>query len=274
MAAGSYLTYDALFTRKNLLGRAQLADGTSTCGCYADLMIGSAEATLRAEASRLIAPKFEAYFSFTGALCRSVPIPQGGYVYPDASMIADLNFLWLVFADVCQIADEKGKRWEELLASLVDSESFLKRQFCRILEGDSKHPDGEFWHAPAGQLRLVHRTEALNKRLKDVLKTLRNGFAHTHWLYHDLSAPDYWKERGWNTAKAPADFKLQDRPKKNYLTYIADALPPFNPDSFWELKDLRILITPAAVLRYHLHLFLAFLLTEKKVDLFGSPVTS
>ena len=226
-------------------------------------MMAPAKATLLMEAGRLVGPKFEAYFSFTGALCRSVPLPQGGYTYPDASMISDLNFLWLVFADVCQIAGEQGER----LASLVDSDSFLKQQFRCILE----HPDGEFWHAPNGQ-RLVPQPEALNKGLKDVLRTLRNGFAHAHWLYHDLSALEYWNERGW-AINAPHDFNLRGRPRKNYMMYIADA-KTLELGSFWTSENLRILITPAAVLRYHLHLFLAFLLTGMKVDVFGNPVTS
>ena len=238
---------------------------------YAALMTAPAKATLLTEARRLLRPKFEAYFSFTGALCRSVPLPQGGHIYPDASMISDLNFLWLVFADVYQIAHERGKD----LASLVDSEFFLKQQFRRILEGDCpQHPDSEFWHtSKKGHLLLVPPPKALNERLKDVLRTLRNGFAHVQWLYHDLSALEYWNERGWDTANAPSSFDLRGRPKKNYMMYIADGRG-FRPNAFWDVEDLRILITPAAVLRYHLHLFLSFLLTGMKVDVFGNPVTS
>jgi hypothetical protein len=233
-------------------------------------MMAPAKATLLTEARRLVGPKFEAYFSFTGALCRSVRLPQGVYRYPDASMISDLNFLWSVFADVYQVADEQG----ECLASLVDSYPFLKQQFHGILEGGRpQHPDGEFWHAPKGQcLRSVPRPEALDTGLKEVLRTLRNGFAHVHWLYDDLSALEYWKKRGWDI-NAPPDFNLRGRPQKNYMMYIADA-KKLEPRSFWTSENLRILITPAAILRYHLHLFLAFLLTGMKVDVFGKSVTS
>src|ERR1700683_2909828 len=108
-------------------------------------MMASTKPTFVAEARRLIGPKFEAYFSFTGELRRSVPLPKGGNIYPDASMISGLNFLWLVFAEVHQLALDM----DEDLAALVKSDSFLKEQFRRILEGDSaEHPDGEFWYSP------------------------------------------------------------------------------------------------------------------------------
>jgi hypothetical protein len=214
----------------------------------------------------VIAPKFEAYFLFTKDLSRSIPLPGGIFLYPDNSLISDLNFLWIVFVDVHEIVGRVG------LADLVRRDPFLQQQIFQIVEGDGRDPDGEFWlQRKCGTLSRLRTHDAVNKYLKDVLRTLRNGFAHANWLYEDLSASDYWKKRGWDTTNAPAVFNLSQRAKKNYLTYIADA-HDFDGLRFWKLENLRILITPAHVLRYHLHLLLKFLLTGHKVDVFGSVV--
>ena len=224
--------------------------------------------------SSLVAPKFEGYFSFTSQCLRSIPLPlaQQRFLYPDPSMISDLNFLWLVFADVYEIFREvHGKAGATTLANVIMHAPILKKQFVRILEGDHQAHDGEFWHTPkTGRLCQVRRDDAPN-HLHEVLRTLRNGFAHAHWLYEDLTASDYWKKRGWK-GKTPRAFDLENRPKNNYLTYIADARPPFKPDHFWDLKDLRILITPAPVLRYHLHAVLNVMLTGREIDIFGNPL--
>jgi hypothetical protein len=83
-----------------------------------------------------------------------------------------------------------------------------------------------------------------------------------------LSAADYWKELGWDTAAAVPQFNLQNRHKKNYMMYIADARD-FDPRTFWQLTDLRILVTHSSTLRYHLHQLLNFILNGSKEDVFG-----
>jgi hypothetical protein len=80
---------------------------------------------------------------------------------------------------------------------------------------------------------------------------------------------EYWKKRGWQTAGAPPAFNLESRLAKNYMTYIADAAD-WRPENFWSLKDLRILVTPSPVLRYHLHLFLNYVLNGSRKDVFGN----
>jgi hypothetical protein len=218
----------------------------------------------------MVKPKFDAYFLVTSrtqmTLPRSVPDPQGQpwFIYPDQTLILDLTFLWSIFADVYQIIGG-----HEALASFVHSDTYLEFQFHRIVEGHSaQKPDGEFWHFPrpglGGRIPLQH---AVNHCLEDVLRTLRNGLAHSLWLYTDLSALDYWNEIGWDTAHAPTAFNLQGRPQKNYTMYIADGRK-FNPSAFWSTDDLRILVTPAHVLRYHLHGFLNFVLNGSKEDVF------
>ncbi len=227
-------------------------------------------ATLSANTQRLlmdmVKPKFDAYFLWTSSSFltrpRSVPDPHGGpfFIYPVETMFADLVFLWSLFADVYQVLGG-----HKSLAAFVRRDPYLKSQFRRIIEGDSdQNPDGEFWQLPAGLMPLQR---AADQNLEDVLKTMRNGFAHSHWLLDDLSARDYWNKLGWETASAPAAFNLYGRPRKNYMMYIADG-SKFNPRTFWSVNDLRILVTPAHVLRYHLHLFLNFVLNGSKDDVF------
>lgn len=234
-------------------------------------MISSVISTLSGDKRRLldevVAPKFNSYFSFTRDLIRSIPLDVGVFLYPDISLNSDLNFLWLIFTDVYEIV---GRR---KLAGLVKREPFFQQQFFGIVEGDRNNPNGEFWHqAKPGTLLRIPTHDVVDRHLESLFRTLRNGFAHAHWLYEDLCASDYWKRRGWETADAPVGFDLSQRSKKNYLTYVADA-QNFDEHRFWKLEDLRILITPAHLLRYHLHLFLNFLLTGQKLDVFGNVVS-
>jgi len=107
--------------------------------------------------------------------------------------------------------------------------------------------------------------------LEKLLRTLRNGFAHFHWRYDNLSARDYWRAQNWSTQGAPAAFDLNNRPPNNYMTYIADG-NRWDPNCFWNLKDLRILATPIPCLRYFLHLNLQKLLNNTRIDIFGNAV--
>ena len=215
----------------------------------------------------VVKPRFDAYFSITSNLTRAVWDPQGFYTYPNEPMLADMVYLWAVFADVYEIV---GKAQE--LAAIVRGDAYLKPQIRRIIEGSSEDPDGSFWHSPSGanSLQQVPLDQAVDTELKDVFRTLRNGFAHSNWLYENLSALQYWNKRGWRTASAPPAFRLQSRPAKNYITYIADAKNWDREPDFWRRDDLRILVTPSPVLRYHLHLFLNYVLSGGRRHLFGN----
>jgi len=217
--------------------------------------------------------KFDAYFSFTGGLVRSVKIPDGpGFIYPHESMIPDLTVLWSLFNEVFEIL----KNTPTPLASVASGDRYLLFQIQRMLEGtdpEANPPDldGSFWHFPKGRVQLQ---DALSKELPEVLRTLRNGYSHYHWLYGNLSAIDYWNAQGWDTTQADPRFDLHGRPAKNHMAYIADARnKKWNPNDFWGLRDLRILVTPFHLLRLHLHLFLAYFLDEAKIEIFGVPFT-
>jgi hypothetical protein len=210
--------------------------------------------------------KFDAYFAFTSSgacnLPRSVADPGGGpwFIYPDQTMIADLVFLWSLFSDVYEILGRADG-----LANIIQADKELTNDFRRIIQGSSPaDPDGSFWHFPKGQVPL---SEALGTELPNVLRTLRNSYAHSHWLYENLSALDYWTRLGWQTANADPRFDLANRPAKNYMLYLADA-KPWKPQDFWTMNPLRILVTHSTTLRYHLHLFLNYVLNGSRADVF------
>jgi hypothetical protein len=180
-------------------------------------------------------------------------------------MIPDLVFLWSLFSDVYQILGGPAP-----FADLVKTHPDLLSDIRVIVEGDSPAKDCSFWQFPNGQVS-VH--DATGQDLKDVLKTLRNGFAHSHWLHADLSAADYWTALGWDVASPDPGFNLQGRPKNNYTIYIADAAAKWAPRTFWSQKDLRILVTHSAHLRYYLHLLLNYILNGSRENVFQSPHT-
>jgi hypothetical protein len=214
----------------------------------------------------MVKPKFDSYFRLTSSasgIRRAVPDPNGQpwFVYPKEIMIPDLTFLWSVFADVHQILGGSAK-----MATFVHGDPFLTAQFRSIVEGDSEHGGcGEFWHFPGGRVPLQGAT---GQELAQVLRTLRNGFAHSHWLFDDLSAIDYWNALEWETGSAPPEFNIERRPRKNYTIYIADGCD-FRPDTFWRGRDrdLRILVTSAHLLWYDLHRFLNYLLFGSKENI-------
>jgi hypothetical protein len=144
----------------------------------------------------------------------------------------------------------------------------LTADITRILEGHSPTElDGSFWHYPQGR---IPQADAIGAELDQVLRTLRNSYAHSHWLFTDRSGPDYWATLGWDTKAAAKDFVLTSRVPKNYMMYIADASPPWQGANFWSMNDLRIIVTPSSILRYHLHLFLDYLLNDERTDVFGN----
>jgi hypothetical protein len=155
------------------------------------------------------------------------------------------------------------------LAEIVRKDPDLRSCFLRIVGGFPEDP-GEFWRSSPvrSPVHLVPPAVAAGQNLKEVLRTLRNGFAHSHWFFGHLSAVDYWKKLRWDTTGA-TPFNLRGRPKMNYRMYIADGLK-FKRQNFWALEDLRILVTQAPVLRYYLHVFLNLILNGSKVDIFGN----
>jgi hypothetical protein len=214
---------------------------------------------------KVVKPKFDAYFAFTaGGAARAVPAPGGQpwFVYPTHTMIPDLTFLWSLFSDVYQTLGGPVP-----FANLIKNDPELSIDVWRIVEGTSPaDQDGSFWHFPSGQVSIQ---DAAGPQLDDVLKTLRNGFAHSHWYFADLCASDYWSELGWDTTAADPRFDLSGRPMKNYMMYIADAaVRLWEPTKFWTLNDLRILVTPSSTLRYHLHLMLNYILNGSRADVF------
>jgi hypothetical protein len=215
-----------------------------------------------------VRPKFNAYFGFTRSLSRGVPDARHHcFIYPDDSLMSDLTVLAALFGETYQAFQERTALSQ--FAAVLAGEANLREDFRRIVEGDpGQDPDGSFWiFHPRGTGR-VSTDDAASVHLEQLLRTLRNGFLHFHWRYDNLSALNYWNAQHWSTDGASPDFDLANRPQKNYMAYVADAAK-WDPSRFWDLEDLRILVTPYSVLRYHLHLSLQQLLNESRIDVFG-----
>jgi hypothetical protein len=215
--------------------------------------------------AKVVKPKFDAYFAFTsGGTARAIPAPNGEpwFVYPNHTMIPDLVFLWSLFSDVYQAVGGPAP-----FADFIKADAELLSDVRGIVEGAPPVDQaGSFWHFPSGQIPL---NDAIDSQLGDVLKTLRNGFAHSHWYLADLSAVDYWRELGWDIKGADPRFDLGGRPSRNFMMYVADAnVRAWDPTNFWALKDLRILVTPSHVLRYHLHLMHNYALNGSRANVF------
>lgn len=218
-----------------------------------------------------VRPKFNAYFAFTQNLTRTMRnTPHAGFIYPDNSVMSDLTILASLFGEIDQAFKDHSTRSD--FAAALAGDANLREDFRQIVEGESdQSADGSFWITSPVGLERVSTDDTIQHHLETLLRTLRNGFAHFHWRYDNLSARDYWDTQKWSTQGAPVAFDLNNRPAKNYMTYIADG-KCWAPNRFWNLKDLRILATPIPCLRYFLHLNLQQLLNITRVNIFGSPV--
>jgi hypothetical protein len=213
-----------------------------------------------------VLPKFNAYFGFTHSLIRSVPDAHPGlFIYPDDSLMSDLTVLAALFGETYQAFNEHGALSK--FAAVLAREANLRKDFRRIVEGDDA--EGSFWIFPPKGPGRVSADDAVSVHLEQLLRTLRNGFLHFHWRYDNLSALNYWNAQHWSTDGAAPEFDLANRPQKNYTAYVADATQ-WDPMRFWNLENLRILVTPYGVLRYFLHLNLNKLLNDSSVDVFGN----
>jgi hypothetical protein len=180
--------------------------------------------------------------------------------------MSDLTILASLFGEIDQAFKDHSTR--SAFAAALHGSADLREDFRKIVEGDA---NGSFWITGQGGLARVSPDDAIQHHLEPLLRTLRNGFAHFHWRYDNLSALEYWHAQNWSTQRAPDAFDLNNRPPNNYMTYIADGKPPWAPNRFWELRDLRILATPIPCLRYFLHLNLQQLLNNTRIDIFGKP---
>lgn len=213
--------------------------------------------------STVVRPTFDAYMAVTADTIRSVLADDGSYyIYPDAITTTDLLVFWALFVRMYEAVHDVDE-----FSRLVETDGNLSGDMRAIVRGDpSREQEGSFWRIPQGQVPV---DVAVGSGLGELLKTLRNGFAHSHWVYANLSALEYWQALGWETKGADMAFDLPGRPARNYTVYIADAKPLWDPAKFWALEDLRILVTPSHILRYHLHLMLNWMLHGTRKDVFG-----
>jgi hypothetical protein len=224
-----------------------------------------------------VRPKFNSYFSFTKANQRSVvtgTTPDGKpiFTYSDESMVPDIMVLLSLFGEMYEafvtatanLADRNAA-----LAAFFAADPTLVREIRRLLE------EGEYWESAAPGTRTliqVPLVAAVPGRLPEISQVLRNGSAHFHWRYENLSAQDYWVRQGWDVGGHHSAFGLMTRAAVNYKAYIVDATPPWNSARFWDMRNLRILVTQFTVLRYHLHTFFNILLNGRSEDVFGHPI--
>jgi hypothetical protein len=228
--------------------------------------------------SSSVARKFNAYFEFTAAVPggpsnRSKLLDEKNgngkpiFVYSNASMISDLVVLAGLFSEVYEAISVGGSEaFNSRVHKLFERNPAMEFEFKRIVE------DGEFWRSGSepNTLALVPLHEAVPEKLPMIWRTMRNGFAHFHWKYDDLSALEYWKAQGWDTKTPQTAFNLKGRKDPRYTAYIVDAHDGWDPNRLWTLHDLRILVTKFVTLRYHLHRFLNILVNSDNRDVFGN----
>jgi hypothetical protein len=213
--------------------------------------------------SKVVKPTFDAYMAATKGSTRSVWCDRGFFHYVPEITTSDIVVMWALFVRVYEAFDRP-----EDLTRLVRSDEHLLSDVRAVVEGDPGDGQaGEFWQFDEGG--LVPVDEAVGPRLGIVLKTLRDGFAHSHWHFANLSALEYWQTLGWEAAGAVPEFGLESRPANNFVMYIADARNwGAAKAGFWSMDDLRIIVTPSHILRHHLHLFLNWLLNGSTKHIF------
>jgi hypothetical protein len=222
-----------------------------------------------------VGPKFNSYFTFTRANERAVQIgtaPDGRaiFTYSDASMVSDIMVLLSLFSETYEsfkAATADFPACNAAMSAFFAADAPLTGEIRRLVE------EGEYWESPPPGVRALQRVPlaaAVPGRLPDICRLLRNGSAHFHWRYENLSAQDYWTRQGWDTSAPQPAFGLAARRAENYKAYVVDARQPWDSAAFWDMRDLRILVTPFTMLRYHLHRFFNLLLNGSPHDVFAA----
>ena len=219
-----------------------------------------------------VARKFNAYMRFTQGGSRAVAERDADgqvkhYQYPDDSMIADLGAFWSLFGECREILCRTGAGLRQVnLLTFLQSDPVITAAVAKFVR-----EDGEFWESSGTTLTKIKDAD-VEQYLPDIWRTLRNGYAHGRWSFGNFAAVDYWTRNGWDTTGAPSAFDLANRGEKNYVAYIVDAAvsntKPWDGATFWQMGDLRILVTPFGTLRFWLHMFLNILLNGDEANVF------
>ena len=131
--------------------------------------------------STVVKPTFDAYIAVTKASTRSVWCERGSFFhYPPEITTADIVFMWALFVRVYEALD--NLEGPDAFSQLIKADEHLLSDVRAIVEGDpGRGQEGSFWRfSDGGQVPV---DEAVGRKLSAVLKTLRDGFAHSHWFF-------------------------------------------------------------------------------------------
>lgn len=189
--------------------------------------------------------KFNAYFQFTAPLTkeRGIPIPNSDrFIYPNDSILSDITVLAALFSEFY----EQASRDFSLLVPQYPEAFKVLTEMVQI-----------FWRETSGNLSL----DATNPDHMELLsKTLRDGFQHFNYRYGDWTSKEYFQQLSSVVpavvlAKIPNVITDEHRDKsEGYYCYLIDFKYIGRIGQF---KDVRVVKTTYADLRYKLHLFFA-----------------
>ncbi|MGA7743833.1 MAG: hypothetical protein ABSF35_25155 [Polyangia bacterium] len=211
-------------------------------------------ATRQVEQLQRLAERFDEYLDLTRHFDRSIENRNGTkpFFYPHASILCDIAYFFSCFSELFEIYKQADLH---VLVDALVADPFCQTQLQRMVEADPNQK-GYYWSSYKGRslANAIPFSDFKPDDFHGLIKLLRNGPSHARWTFADLSPEDYFAKMEWAGGPIPSDFPKQ--PANNWTIYIADADStgwPNKSTSFWGMANLRVLATPAHLLRYHLH---------------------
>ena len=229
---------------------SQMSEGEST---LAPPTPEEAAAAIVADAQAM----FENYLKATpsATFVRSKPRPEGGYLYPEATIQADPGAFAGVFTCLWRAFEEPGM-FARYYADKPEAFGELARIVTPNSDGYAAH--ARFWVQDG--TTLVRRVPSDEDTMKRLCKTLRDGFSHFNFRYIDVSPEEYFKRVNLTV---PLDIPDRTDEGNDYRIFICDWKAKQKKKGgecieFMEVgSDTRVVETHFAHFRYHLFCFLA-----------------
>jgi hypothetical protein len=201
---------------------------------------------------------FDRYLAATPdpPFARSFARPEGDYLYPEATLQADMGAFSGVFTCLWRAFDGDGKT-HPIFTEFYNRKPHAFRELAGIVDPQPWNPRAGFWEWDDTASTFVLRAVADVDGIWQLCRTLRHGFAHFNVRWTNVKPTEYFARLGVPLPPAKV-FEVDEA--ENYRVFICNWLPKHE---FMALRaESRIIATHFAHLRYQLFMFLARIFPE------------
>jgi hypothetical protein len=195
---------------------------------------------------------FDSYLRATSSFVRAKPLSIEVFEYPQDTIQTDCVAFAHIFSCV----------WQAIKSEFEDNYARKLNSFAKLVTivtpgADTDAPYAGFWVQDKKGGNLVSVSPSTKDSVRELCRTLRNGFDHFNFRYINVTPRDYFQRLGLTLPGIVINPDLAS----NYRIFICDW--DSNRAGFMEpTSDTRVIGTQFARLRYSLFRFLVDFFTE------------